>query len=58
MTTNKIQTGIRLPRTMYAKLKTLALADSRTVNNFVELILRTYVADYEREHGEIPETQD
>ena len=53
MATDKIQTGLRLPRPMYGKIKALASQDSRTVNNLVELILKHYLDDYERQHGEI-----
>lgn len=53
----KIQTGIRLLPEMYAKLQALAKQDNRSLNNYVEQILRKYVEDYEREHGEIPHTE-
>ena len=53
MNVNKVQTGLRLPRPMYAKIKMLAEQDSRTVNNLLELILKNYIEGYEREHGEI-----
>lgn len=53
MPRTKIQTGLRLPIPMYGKIKKLAEQDSRTVNNLVELILKNYLDDYERQHGEI-----
>lgn len=58
MSTKKIQTGLRMTDSMYRKLKTLADQDSRTMNNLVELILRRYIDDYERQHGEIHPADD
>lgn len=53
MATTKVQTGLRLPRPMYGKLKALAAQDDRTVNYLVEKMLRRCLDEYEREHGEI-----
>ena len=58
MTTKKVQTGLRLPIQMYAKIKALAQQDSRTINNLLELILKNYIEDYENKHGEIPVVND
>lgn len=54
----KIQTGIRLLPVIYGKLQTLAKQDNRSLNNYVEQILRRYLDDYEQEHGEIPVNQE
>lgn len=54
----KIQTGLRIDEVTYGKLKTLAGRDGRTLNNLVEHIIRLYLADYEQEHGVLPECQD
>jgi hypothetical protein len=56
MPTKKIQTGIRLAPSFYGKFKTLADQDCRTVNSLVEKILRQYIDDYERQHGEVTPT--
>ena len=58
MAVAKVQTGIRLVPSMYGKLKRLAKDDTRTVNNLVEFILRRYLDEYEREHGEIEPIED
>lgn len=58
MAVAKIQTGIRLLPSMYEKLQTLAKQDNRSLNNYVEQILRRYLEGYEKEHGEIPVNQE
>lgn len=58
MATIKIQTGLRIDEVTYGKLKTLSLQESRTLNNLVEYIIRQYLAEYEKEHGVLPEYQD
>lgn len=50
----KIQTGLRLDETTYNKLKFLAIIDNRSINNFVEYIIKKYLTEYESEHGVIP----
>lgn len=54
----KIQTGLRIDETTYGKLKTLSRQEGRTLNNLVEYIIRQYLAEYEKEHGALPECQD
>lgn len=54
----KIQTGLRIDEVTYGKLKTIALQEGRTLNNLVEQIIRLYLAQYEEEHGVVPEYQD
>lgn len=58
MAVQKIQTGLRIDETTYGKLKYLAITDGRTLNNLVEHIIRQYLAEYERTHGEVPVHQD
>lgn len=58
MTTVKIQTGLRLEETAYNKLKALSEQEGRSLNNLAEYIIRQYLANYEREHGPPPESQD
>lgn len=54
----KIQTGIRIEESLYNKLKTIAEIEGRSVNNLNEFIIRRFVADYEAEHGPVPDGED
>lgn len=54
MPSKKKQTGLRLNDSMYAKIKYLSDNDGRSINNYVENVLRKYLESYEREHGPIP----
>lgn len=54
MSVVKIQTGLRLDETTYGKLKTLSTAESRSINNLVEYIIKQYLANYEKTNGTIP----
>lgn len=56
MATNKIQTGLRISETNYAKLKTLSVKENRSLNNFVEYIIQKYLDEYEKSNGSIPLT--
>ena len=58
MAVSKIQTGLRLDETIYAKLKTLSIREGRSLNNLAEYIIRRYLDDYENNHGELPLYQD
>lgn len=58
MAVSKIQTGLRLEEELYEKLKTLSANEGRSLNNFVEYILRRYVKDYEERNGKIVPSQD
>ena len=58
MAVSKIQTGLRIDEITYGKLKTLAIADGRTLNNLVEHIIRQYLADYEKANGPVAQYQD
>lgn len=54
----KIQTGLRLDEEVYYKLKSLSAQEGRSLNNMAEYIIRRYLADYEEDHGPLPECQD
>jgi len=53
MATNKIQTGLRLPELTYDKLRTLAVRETRSLNNLIEYIIQKYIEDYEETNGPI-----
>ncbi len=50
----KVQTGLRLDEPTYDKLKALAEAEARSINNLAEYIIKRYLADYEAAHGPLP----
>lgn len=54
MAVSKIQTGLRINETTYAKLKTLSVQENRSINNLVEYIIQKYLDDFERSNGSIP----
>lgn len=54
----KIQTGLRLDEDLYAKVKELAEIEGRSLNNLVEFIVKTYITEYERDHGSLPQSQN
>ena len=54
MAVSKIQTGLRINETSYAKLKTLSEKENRSLNNLVEYIIQRYLDDFEKENGIIP----
>lgn len=54
MATDKRPTMLRLPETLYEKVRYLAYAERRSVNMQIEHALSKYVSDYESEHGSIP----
>lgn len=54
MAVHKIQTGLRINETSYAKLKTLCTKENRSLNNLVEYIVQMYLDDYEKSNGTIP----
>ena len=57
MVITKIQTGLRINETTYAKLKTLSLSENRSLNNLIECIIQQYLNDYEKTNGTIPLTE-
>lgn len=54
MTTSKIQTGLRLVEYDYDRLKWIAQAEGRTLNNLAEYIIHRYLDEYEAQKGPIP----
>ena len=54
----KIQTGLRLDEDLYAKLKSLADQEGRSLNNLVEYIVRNYVSEYESKFGPLSQSQN
>lgn len=58
MSTNKIQTGLRLKPVTLEKLTYLARKDKRSLNNLVETIVERYIEQIEEENGVIPTTED
>lgn len=44
---------LRVNETTMSKIKTLAKLNDRSVNGQIENILKKYVAEYERDNGEI-----
>ena len=47
------QIGLRLSDDLHAKIVILAKRDRRSINNIVEYIVQEYIAEYEKENGEI-----
>lgn len=54
MAVSKIQTGLRIDEATYGKLKTISESESRSLNNLIEYILKSYLSDYEKKNGVIP----
>ena len=55
---SKVQTGLRLDEVLYGKLKTLSENENRSINNFVETLVRKHIEGYETAHGAIQIYQD
>lgn len=55
---DRAQTVLRLDKASHEKIKQIAQQEGRSFNNLVERIIRLYIIDYERQHGEIPVTSD
>lgn len=53
----KIQTGLRLDEVTYNKLKYLSEHENRSLNNYVENVIKRHISDHERQHGDIPLVQ-
>ena len=45
---------LRLDDTLREKLRFIAGQNSRSLNREIEFIVKQHVANYEKEHGEIP----
>lgn len=54
MAVQKIQTGLRIDEVTYGKLKTISESENRSINNFVEYIIKNYLSEYEKRNGTIP----
>ncbi len=53
MATDKIQTGLRLPESLYEKAKALSRKEKRSLNNLIEYIIQKYIEDYEAKNGPV-----
>lgn len=53
MPSNIPMRGLRMPDDLYLKLKTIAKLENRSYNQQAVHILQNYVAEYEKENGEI-----
>ena len=58
MAVYKIQTGLRIDEVTYNKIKVLSQKENRSINNFVEYVIRQYIDKYEKENGVIITSQD
>ena len=45
---------LRIDNTIAYKMKQIAKAENRSLNNMYETIAKAYVEKYEKQHGEIP----
>lgn len=54
MATSKIQTGLRIEESDYYKIKYIAAAEKRTLNNLVEHLVHQYILRWERDNGPVP----
>ena len=53
MPSNVPMRGLRMTDELYLKLKAIAKMENRSYNQEAVHILQKYVADYEKEHGNI-----
>jgi hypothetical protein len=53
MATNKIPTMLRLPESLYKKIKKLAQIERRSANAEIEIAISEYISNYEAKHGSI-----
>ena len=58
MATNKIQTGIRFEPDLLYKITHIAKHNKRSLNAQLEFLAQTCVAQFEKENGEIPVSED
>lgn len=58
MSTNKIQTGLRLSEPIYDKARTLAKKEKRSLNNVLEYIVQKYILEYEEVNGSLTSSYD
>lgn len=53
MAISKVQTGLRLPESLYDKAVAIAKIENRSLNNLVEYALQKFVSEYEKDHGAV-----
>lgn len=49
---------IRIEETLYLKLQKISSLESRSMNKQIELVLKTFVSNYEIEHGTVTVNAD
>ena len=54
----RTQFTLRLDPINHAKIKKIAAAESRTMTNMIEYLIKKEITRYENEHGEIAVTDD
>jgi len=54
----KSQFTLRLDLKVHAKIKKIALQESRSMTNMIEYLIKKEIRDYEAEHGEIEITDE
>ena len=54
MASNKIQTGIRFEPELLYKITCIAKRNKRSLNAQLEFLAQECVAEFEKNHGEIP----
>lgn len=54
MAEKKYTTNIRLEYQTALKLKFIASMDNRSINNYIELLIKKEISKYELENGKIP----
>ena len=54
----KSQFTLRLDLTVHAKIKKIALQESRSLTNMIEYLIKKEIRAYEAEHGEIEVTDE
>ncbi|MCL2556345.1 MAG: hypothetical protein FWE03_04950 [Firmicutes bacterium] len=58
MTTDRVQTGLRLDYVMLRKITIIAKKQMRSLNSQLEFIIKNCVEQYEKENGEINLEED
>lgn len=53
MAPSKVQVGLRLTEETYAKVKVVARAEKRAMNNLIEYAVERYIKEYEAKNGPI-----
>ena len=54
----KSQFTLRLDLKIHAKIKKIALRESRSMTNMIEYLIKKEIRAYEAEHGEIEVTEE